>query len=639
MVKFAHLIPIFPFAAFVINIFFGRRLKKASALIAIAACTASLALSLWTFLGLLKGQGSYPLFDWLIFEDFTLHVGVTIDSLTCAMLLVVTSIGTLIQIYSIGYMSQDPRFSRFFAYLSLFMASMLGLLLADNFLILYMFWEGVGLCSYLLISFWFEKITAAKAGMKAFITTRIGDTGFLIGIFLLFVASRDLSFAGLSHINGNTGLYTAAALLIFCGAIGKSAQFPLHVWLPDAMEGPTPVSALIHAATMVAAGVYLVARCFGLFLTHQPALICVAYVGAITTVLAASIATVNNDIKRILAYSTISQLGFMMLGLGVGGYSAGTFHLMTHAFFKALLFLCAGSVIHSVHIQDIQKMGGIFNKMKVTGTTFIIAGLAISGVPPFSGFWSKDEILTEIFHSGHPALFVAAALTSLLTAFYMFRLIFLVLFGKPRSELHLHESPKTMTIPLIILAVFAIFAGFPGSPLMNNVFQSFIHLEAGHAAQESSPDYFIMGLSTLIALSGIALAYCLYIKQKKILPQAIRSRFAPLYQLLSNKYYFDELYDFLFIKPCGRIAKTLAGFDLGVIDGAVNKTAEIVVILSKIKAWIDTTIVDGAVNLTAKTVGLFSKELRKIQTGSVQAYLLFAFFGLVLMMLFKLIVK
>jgi NADH-quinone oxidoreductase subunit L len=637
MVKFAHLIPIFPFAAFVINIFFGRRLKKASALIAIAACTASLALSLWTFLGLLKGQGSYPLFDWLIFKDFTLHVGVTIDSLTCAMLLVVTSIGTLIQIYSIGYMSQDPRFSRFFAYLSLFMASMLGLLLADNFLILYMFWEGVGLCSYLLISFWFEKITAAKAGMKAFITTRIGDTGFLIGIFLLFVASRDLSFAGLSHINGNTGLYTAAALLIFCGAIGKSAQFPLHVWLPDAMEGPTPVSALIHAATMVAAGVYLVARCFGLFLTHQPALICVAYIGAITTVLAASIATVNNDIKRILAYSTISQLGFMMLGLGVGGYSAGTFHLMTHAFFKALLFLCAGSIIHSVHTQEIQKMGGIFNKMKVTGTTFIIAGLAISGVPPFSGFWSKDEILTAVFHSGHPALFAAAALTSLLTAFYMFRLIFLVLFGKTRSELHPRESPKTMTIPLIILAVFAIFAGLPGSPLMNNVFQSFIHLKEGHAALEPGPDYFVMSLSTLIALFGIALAYILYIKQNKILPQAVRSRFAPLYQLLSNKYYFDELYDFLFIKPCGRIAKALAGFDLGVIDGAVNKTAEIVVILSKIKAWIDTTIVDGAVNLIAKTVGLFSKELRKIQTGSVQAYLLFAFFGLVLMMLFKLI--
>ena len=289
------------------------------------------------------------------------------------------------------------------------------LLLADNFVMLYIFWEGVGLCSYLLISFWFEKPSAARAGMKAFITTRIGDTGLLIGIFILIFSAHTVYFSELGNLNGASPLFTAAAILIFCGAVGKSAQFPLHVWLPDAMEGPTPVSALIHAATMVAAGVYLVARCFIFFSSHGQALICVAYVGGITAFFAATIATVNNDIKRVLAYSTISQLGFMMMGLGVGGYSAGTFHLMTHAFFKALLFLCAGSVIHSIHTQDIQKMGGVFRKMKITGLTFVIASLAISGIPPFAGFWSKDEILSEIMRNGHPFLFVLAAVTSLST--------------------------------------------------------------------------------------------------------------------------------------------------------------------------------------------------------------------------------
>jgi NADH-quinone oxidoreductase subunit L len=634
MVNLAHLIPVFPFAAFVVNILFGRKVKKFSAIVSISASVISFCLSVYTLVCFLKGQGAYSLFNWLIFGGISLNIGVIVDPLTCMMLVVVTIIGTLIQIYSIGYMKGDARFSRFFAYMSLFMGSMLGLLLADNFVMLYIFWEGVGLCSYLLISFWFEKPSAAKAGMKAFITTRIGDTGLLIGIFILIFSAHTVYFSELGNL-GTGPLFTAAALLIFCGAVGKSAQFPLHVWLPDAMEGPTPVSALIHAATMVAAGVYLVARCFVLFSAHGAALITVAYVGGITAFFAATIAVVNNDIKRILAYSTISQLGFMMMGLGVGGYSAGVFHLMTHAFFKALLFLCAGSVIHSIGTQDIQKMGGVFRKMKITGLSFVIASLAISGIPPFAGFWSKDEILSEILKNGHPFLFVLATVTSLLTAFYMFRLVFLVLFGKSRSEIHPHESPNVMTIPLGILAVFAIFIGLVGSPFMNNAFQNFIY---PHEAEIMKPDYAVMGLSTLLAMLGIAVAYLLYMLNKNLLPQRVRQYFGPLYNLVYNKYYIDEIYDFLFIRPTMRLAKLAFKFDLGVIDGTVNGVARLTVILSKIAAWIDRYIVDGAVNMTAKIVGIFSLVLRRMQTGYIQTYLLIAFFGLVIIIFVKLII-
>ncbi|MDP3787479.1 MAG: NADH-quinone oxidoreductase subunit L [Candidatus Omnitrophota bacterium] len=637
MVKYAHLIPLFPFLAFAINILFGRKLKRSSAIISVAASSISLFLAALTFLGNLKGEGSYVIAKWLSFNGIPLNFGVTVDPLSCMMLLVVTIVGTLIQVYSIGYMGEDKRFSRFFAYMSLFMGSMLGLVLADNFVILYIFWEGVGLCSYFLISFWFERPAAAKAGMKAFITTRIGDTGLLIGILLLFFTTKTLYFKDLSGLSGDNTIFTIAALLIFCGAIGKSAQFPLHVWLPDAMEGPTPVSALIHAATMVAAGVYLVARAYGIFVMNQIPLIAVAYIGAITALMAASIALVNNDIKRILAYSTISQLGLMMVGLGAGAYSAGTFHLMTHAFFKALLFLCAGSVIHSIHIQDIQKMGGLFNKMKVTGTTFIIAGLAIAGVPPLAGFWSKDEILSELLKSGHPALFAIALATSLMTAFYMFRLIFLVLFGKPRSELHAHESPNVMTIPLSILAVFSIFIGFIGSPFMNHAFQNFIYFGDVHTMEVIEPNYFAMGLSTAVGLFGIGLAYLFYILNNKILSQTIRAKFSLLYDVLSNKYYSDEIYEFLFIKPCLRLADLSFKFDLGVIDGAVNGAARVTMAISRVKSWIDIHVVDFFVNLVAVLTGFTSLAVRRIHTGRVQNYLLIAFFGLVLIIVIKLI--
>lgn len=637
MVKFTHLIPVFPFIAFLINIFLGRKIKKASALVSVSASTVSFLISILTFIGFLKGEGSYTAYRFLSFNGTALDFGVMVDSLSCMMLLVVTCVGTLIQVYSIGYMEKDPRFSRFFAYLSLFMTSMLSLIVADNLLMFYMGWEGVGLCSYLLISFWFEKMSAARAGMKAFITTRIGDTGFFIGILLLFFTTGSVYFKDLSVLHSQNNLFFIAALLIFCGAIGKSAQFPLHTWLPDAMEGPTPVSALIHAATMVAAGVYLVARTYSLFMLNEASLAVVAIIGAITALMAASIATVSNDIKRVLAYSTISQLGLMMLGLGVGGYSAGNFHLMTHAFFKALLFLCAGSVIHGVHTQDLWKMGGLFKKMKATSITFIIAAIAIAGVPPFSGFWSKDEILSEALNNGHPILFSVGLLTSLLTSFYMFRLIFLALFGSERSQLHAHESPKVMTVPLCILAFFSMFIGLLGSPFTHHAFQNFIASPGAHHNHEITVNYLAMGLSILVAFLGIGLAYLFYIRNNKILAPNVRARFKPLYNVISNKYYFDEIYDFLFIKPAVRLGRISSSFDGCVVDGAVNLTASMAVALSKIKAGFDKYVVDGLVNLVGMVVQVSSGALRRMQTGLIQNYLLIAFFGIILVIIFKLI--
>ncbi len=386
--------------AFWLNIAFGRRLGLGSAYVAVAASLMAAVLAVLVFCTLPPGGAAYELVPWITINGHPITVGVMVDSLTVMMLLVVTVVGTLIQIYSIGYMAGDVRFSRYFAYISLFMASMLALVLADNLLMLYIFWEGVGLCSCLLVAFWYEKPAAAAAGVKAFVTTRVGDTGLLVGILILLASGHSLRFADMGGLPGSDVLMAVAALLIFLGAMGKSAQFPLHVWLPDAMEGPTSVSALIHAATMVAAGVYLVARSYVLFTAHPLALETVAVIGAISAVMAASIACTANDIKKVLAYSTVSQLGLMMLALGAGGYAAGTFHLMTHAFFKALLFLGAGSVIHAVHTQDIREMGGLIHKMKVTGITFIIGALALAGIMPFAGFWSKDEIFIALWQGG-----------------------------------------------------------------------------------------------------------------------------------------------------------------------------------------------------------------------------------------------
>ncbi|MBF0503961.1 MAG: NADH-quinone oxidoreductase subunit L [Candidatus Omnitrophica bacterium] len=595
----AHFIPLFPFLAFVIDILIGRRLKIASAYIATGACVLSFIFSLKVYQDFSCGAGSYDLGTWLVIAGKPLNFGIIIDPLSIMMLLIVSFIGTFILIYSIGYMHDDPRFSRYFAYISLFMSSMLGLVLADNFILLLIFWEGVGLCSYLLIAFWHERPAAAAAGLKAFVTTRIGDTGFLIGILLLFFTCGTFHFTDLKSVTGPEPLLTIAAILIFMGAMGKSAQFPLHVWLPDAMEGPTAVSALIHAATMVAAGVYLVARCFPLFVAHPIALQTVAVIGGISALMAASMATVNNDIKRVLAYSTISQLGLMMLGLGLGSVSAGTFHLMTHAFFKALLFLCAGSVIHSVGIQDIQKMGGLFSKMKITGTTFCIGTLALAGVPPFAGFWSKDEILLTAWQNHHPVFLILALLTSLLTAFYMARLIFLVLFGTARSQMHPHESPMSMTIPLMVLSIFAFGAGFWGAPIK----EGFIEGESHGAGM-------IMTISTLVSLTGLLTAYLIYVRRITLLPLSVLNSLQGLKTLLINKYYIDEIYDRVLIQPCLRLCR--ASFDF------------------------DSNIVDGLVNAMAFVTQYCSGVIRRSQTGLIQNYLLIQVFGVVLLLIWLL---
>lgn len=611
MVKIAHLIPLFPFFAFLINIAFGRLLKTASAIVSIAASTISLIFTLIIFKDAANGESvSYTLCKWLTINGVPINFGINVDNLSVMMLLVVTIVGTIIQVYSIGYMNNDPRYTRYFAYISLFMSSMLGLVIADNFLMLYIFWEGVGLCSYLLIAFWFERPAAARAGLKAFVVTRIGDTGFLLGIFILFLAGGTLYFSDLRNIVPAAGyewMLPLAALLIFCGAIGKSAQFPLHVWLPDAMEGPTAVSALIHAATMVAAGVYLVARTYGLFIINSYCLEVVGVIGAISALMAASIATVNNDIKRVLAYSTISQLGLMMLGLGVGGYTAGTFHLMTHAFFKALLFLAAGSVIHSIHTQDIREMGALFPKMRITAITFIIGALALAGVPPFAGFWSKDEILSRAFNSGHNILFYMALVTSFLTAFYMARLIFLVFFGKARSDKNARESANIMTIPLMILAFFAVFAGMIGSPFTGHAFQGFVFFGELRDASEKLSSVFIMALSTGVSLLGIALAYLFYLREDKIIPDGVMAQLEVVYTFFLNKFYIDEIYTFIFVKPYTRICDFSFKFDVAIVDGAVNGAAGFV-------QWV-------------------SNVLRPIQTGLVQNYLLVQILGVLIFIL------
>jgi NADH-quinone oxidoreductase subunit L len=641
MLKYAYLIPAFPFIAFWMLLLCGRRVPRLlAAWLSISAIGASFVVSLGCFTEVAKGGCINIAIPWLSFTNLSLTFGITVDPLTSVMLLIVSFIGMLIQIYSIGYMHTDKRFSRFFAYMSLFSFSMLGLVLADNFVLLFVFWELVGLCSYLLISFWFEKTTAADAGKKAFITTRIGDTGLLIGILLLFYATGTLRFSQLEEVLVtpwvNSGVLSAAAILIFCGAVGKSAQFPLHVWLPDAMEGPTPVSALIHAATMVAAGVYLVARTFVLFHACPNALQVVAYTGTITAFMAATIALVVTDIKRVLAYSTISQLGYMMMALGVGGYTAGTFHLMTHAFFKALLFLGAGSVIHGTGTQDIRDLGGLLPKMKKTAATFIIASLAIAGIPPFSGFWSKDEILLEAFRSGHTGIFVIGIVTALLTAFYMFRLCFLTFFGKPRNpRIDAHESPYIMTVPLMILAVFAVIAGFPGSPFMDNWFGKFVHfgseqLHSGGGA--AHPDTLVMALSIGVALLGIILAWVTYVK-RWFGTEPIKAKFGNIYKLLANKYWIDEIYDNLIIQPFLRLTRICFRFDEIIIDGAVNGAAYVVVFLSEVKRLFDEYVVDGAVNGIGWIFAQGSTVLRRVQTGFVQNYLLVAFVGIIALIL------
>jgi NADH-quinone oxidoreductase subunit L len=648
MTKYSFLIPLLPLFAFVMIVFFLRWKERLSSLFSIAMILLSWVMSVMVVIETIARHGApYEAFYTFIgFASFHLEIGILIDALTAMMLGVVTTVGSCVMIYSIGYMKDDPRFSRFFAYLSLFLFSMLGLVVANNFFMIFIFWELVGLTSYLLIGFWFEKKSAADACKKAFITTRAGDLGFLVGLFMIGVYVGTFNYGGVFDRVASgaipAGIVTAMAIFVFCGAVGKSAQWPLHVWLPDAMEGPTPVSALIHAATMVAAGVYLVARSMNIFAASAEASMVVAIIGVTTSFMAATIGMTQFDIKRILAYSTVSQLGYMMMALGLYGYDtaqhhhspgyvAGTFHLMTHAAFKGLLFLAAGSVIHAVHTNDIRDMGGLAQKMKATTLTFLIASLSIAGIFPLSGFWSKDEIVATTLH--HPIFFVLTLLIAFMTAFYMWRLCFMTFFGEPCDRHrfdHAHESPRVMTWPLIVLAFLSIFAGWVGIPWLHHGFSSFVYHGEPHHGE---PSIALMIISTIMGLSGIGLAYLIYYK-KAISAEKIVSAIRPIHRLLYNKYYFDEIYDAIIIKPALRVARYMWTFDDRVIDGAVNGTGWATIKWSDIKEWFDTWIVDGAVNGVGWLVRQWANVLRFMQTGKVQFY---AMFILILVVLFGLL--
>jgi NADH-quinone oxidoreductase subunit L len=625
------LIPLVPLAGFLLNGLFGKNFSK-SVINTIACGTVAISflLSLNAFFGLLRlapesRSFEYILFSWIPSGSFNADVGFLLDPLSAVMILVVTGVGFLIHVYSVGYMAHDEGYARFFTYMNLFMASMLILVLANNFVLMYVGWEGVGLCSYLLIGFWYEKRSAADAGKKAFIVNRIGDFGFALGIMLLFWTLGSVHFSTVFNLAPEQlayggGIVTAATLLLFLGAVGKSAQVPLYVWLPDAMEGPTPVSALIHAATMVTAGVYMVARCNVLYMMAPTTLLVVAIVGMFTAFYAATIGLFQNDIKRVLAYSTVSQLGYMFVACGVAAFGAGIFHLMTHAFFKALLFLGAGSVIHAMSgEQDMRRMGGLKSKLPVTYTTMLIATLAISGIPLFSGFFSKDEILWQAFSSpfGSPLLWVVGLLTAGLTAFYMFRLIYLTFFGQRRYDdhvaLHLHESPKVMTVPLIILAVLSVIGGYVGLPkalLGGAWFEHFLHpvfakgAEIGKlaegAGESHATEYALMFAAVAFVVVMIFTAKRYYLDRAKDSEQ-FEHGFGGLYKLVYNKYYIDELYDKIIVNPLVRGSNLLwQKFDVLIIDGFFNGAA-----------WL---------------AGQWAISMRKLQTGMVRSYA-FVFLG------------
>ncbi|HXE80228.1 MAG TPA: NADH-quinone oxidoreductase subunit L [Vicinamibacterales bacterium] len=653
------LIPLFPFLGFLVNAFFGRRLPKAvSGGVACAAMIASFGVSIAATWAMLGQPGpvraiEQVLYEWIAVGELHVPLAFRVDPLASVMILVVTGIGSLIHIYSTAYMHEetDSEYARYFSYLNLFAAFMLVLVLGTTFPVLFVGWEGVGLCSYLLIGFWYRKRSAVDAGKKAFVVNRVGDFAFLLGMLLLWTAFGTLDFQEIAAQvapmppEAGLGVISVATLLLFIGATGKSAQIPLYTWLPDAMEGPTPVSALIHAATMVTAGVYMIGRNAELF-SHAPdTLLIVAIVGAATALMAGTIGLVQNDIKRVLAYSTVSQLGYMFLAMGVGAYAAGIFHLYTHAFFKALLFLGSGAVIHALAgEQDIRHMGGLKRELPLTYWTFVIGAVAIAGVPPLAGFFSKDEILYRTFASGHTILWTIGIVTSLLTATYMFRLVFLTFHGERRAAPaaadaahghghghghgraaghgHLHDAPPAMAMALVVLAVGSVLAGFVGVPAAlggSNRIEHFLEPSftahgaatydaamdsaeaaahppaADHADDHLAVERTLMLGSTVIALVGIGLAWYFFLRRPQA-ADAVAARAAPIHRLLLNKYWVDELYDAAIVHPIRRLSERVLWrqVDAGVIDGAVNGAGSI--------------------------IGAGSVVLRRLQTGTLRAY-------------------
>lgn len=669
-----------PLIGFATLIFFGKKIPKLYLLEVGILFTALVFSGLIAYfkLGLYAEKDLIFSFTWIDFGrvfnagDFFVELGIKIDNLTAIMLIVVNLISFLVHLFSLEYMKGDIRYTRYFAYLGIFTFSMLGIVLTHNILMMYIFWELVGLSSYLLIGFWFEKKSAADAGKKAFLVNRVGDLGMFIGILILFTTYGTFTFDTIfEQISqgvlpfGTTAGLTAAGILVFMGAVGKSAQFPLHVWLPDAMEGPTPVSALIHAATMVAAGVYLVARIF-VMLTAD-ALLVIAIIGAVTSFIAATIAITQNDIKRVLAYSTVSQLGYMVMAVGVGAYTYAFFHLVTHAFFKACLFLGSGSVINAMHhTQNINEMGGLRKKMPITYISFLISTLAISGVPFTSGFLSKDGILagTLIFGklTGHWIIPVLGFVVAFMTAFYMFRLVILTFHGKPRNKEkyeHAHEQRWVMTVPLIVLSGLSVFFWYTPNPVnpesgwflsnwvttpspivpdearfdfmkseqvgyeeaLEEAEETTVHsstyMHAKHAMH-----YPAMFLSLILAGLGIFLAYFIY-QWKKTDPDKLAEKFKPLYKLSFNKWYVDEIYDATLISGTLKSGAGLSFFDNKIVDGIVNGAATVTRGFSKVNSWFDTYVVDGLVNFTAFLSGIIGLSFRKVQTGRIQTYVLY----------------
>jgi NADH-quinone oxidoreductase subunit L len=625
MEKYYVLILLFPLAGFLFNILIGRFVStKFVSWIGNLSVFGSLVFSLFAISDVFQGKTiEYNFYTWILSDDLKVSFGYLIDQLTAIMLFVVCFVGWLIHIYSVGYMHGDPGYPRYFAYLNLFVFSMLLLVMGNNLVMLYFGWEAVGLCSYFLIAFWYQKKSASDAGKKAFIVNRIGDFGFAIGIFLLFISVYTLNytdvFQKIPELQGKTlnilgwhiDVITLIALLLFCGAIGKSAQIPLYVWLPDAMEGPTPVSALIHAATMVTAGVFMVSRLSPLYNLSETALAVVAITGAVTAFYSATIGLVQRDMKRIIAYSTISQIGYMFAASGVVAYGAGVFHLYTHAFFKALLFLGAGSVMHAMAGElDIYKMGGLRKKMPITYITFLIAALTIAGIPGLSGFFSKDEILWYAFASAKPYgkfVWILLTITAALTAFYTFRIVFVAFHGKFRGTeeefKHVHESPPIMTIPLIILAVGSVFVGYFSVP-------HFLEPLLGEPklAVSLQQEKIVMAVSIIAGLVGIATAWYMYILRPTV-PENLTNTFKGFYKVLWNKYYVDELYSFLFVRPT-----------LWLADKFIEKIT-------------DVKIIEGIVNGIPALIYKIGSLIRPVQTGQLQQYAIFMILGIIVFVL------
>jgi NADH-quinone oxidoreductase subunit L len=673
-VSYVRWIPLLPLVGAAVNGLAGaviqRRLgKRAISVLAVTPVVASFALSVAAFVQL-RGLAPESRFlldrvaGWIHVGTLTADLAFWVDPLSCTMMLVVTGIGGLIHIYSVGYMHEDDAYWRFFAYLNLFTFAMLTLVLGDNLLLMFVGWEGVGLCSYALIGFWWREQVNTTAGNKAFIVNRVGDFGFILGIFLLFwtlddaghgtVVFRDLQHHAASLV-GQTlwgvPVVVLATLLLFVGATGKSAQIPLFVWLPDAMQGPTPVSALIHAATMVTAGVYMIARLNFLYAMAPATLAVVAGVGVATAFFAATIGLVQNDIKRVLAYSTVSQLGYMFVAMGVGAWAAGIFHLVTHSFFKACLFLGSGSVIHGMSgEQDMRKMGGLRTKMPVTFWTFVIATMAIAGTPLTAGFFSKDEILWKAYASPHGSawFWVIGVAGAGMTACYMFRQVFLTFFGETRADHHVahhvHESPPSMTVPLVILAAGSLVVGFLGVPGFlggANRFEAWLEpvfagaaaaaahgtaaahdaAAASHVTHDASLEWTLMLASVLVAASGFVLAYVLYYARTVSAGAIAEVAGGVPYRVLYNKYYVDELYNAVFVRGTLLLARAGAWFDLTIIDGIVDGSARLTVALSWLDGLFDDYVVDRLVNLLANRTFDLGTRLRRVQTGNINAYL------------------